>query len=105
MYERPACTLKLISPVFMLICIFFQNIVNKGEECLLLDNSEHHSWKVCLSCNHEVILFLIVLQTSVEKRKSNEFNLEIGGIYMQKLVIKESDVSAISWHHCQGKLN
>lgn len=27
----------------------FQNIVNKGEECLLLDNSEHHSWKVCIA--------------------------------------------------------
>ena len=27
---------------------YFQNVVNKGEECLLLDNSEHHAWKVCI---------------------------------------------------------
>lgn len=42
-----------------LINFFFQNIVNKGEECILLDNSEHHSWKVCLACNHEVIRFFL----------------------------------------------
>ena len=27
---------------------YFQNVVSKGEECLLLDNSEHHAWKVCI---------------------------------------------------------
>ena len=41
--------------------------MNKGEECLLLDNSEHHSWKVCLACNHKVILFFIVLQALLKK--------------------------------------
>ena len=44
--------------VSLLPFFFPQNVVTSGEDCLLLDNSEHHAWKV--NTNFFSLLFVSV---------------------------------------------